>query len=261
MTRHLLVFFFALTALICAHPLYAAQRCVVIMMHGKWGGPKSPFLKALHEKIEPVCKVEMRNMPWSRTRNYDQTYQHTLKDLGQAVAQYRKEGYEKIIIAGQSFGANAAIAYQTSIGDADAVIALSPGHSPHYMYFSGLTRAAVSDAKKAVASGQPEKLIEMTDLNQGQRKELTIRADVLISYFDPEGLGNMAITAGQFKQPAAFLWVIGTQDPLYKEGRSYAFDKVPNHPLNKYLTVNANHSSTPDVASDQVLEWIKQLIN
>ena len=27
-----------------------AQDCIVIVMHGKWGGPKSPYLKVLADK-------------------------------------------------------------------------------------------------------------------------------------------------------------------------------------------------------------------
>ena len=241
-------------------PSQAVQGCAVILMHGKWGGPKSPYLKVLADKIEPTCKVELRDMPWSRFRNYDQTYENALRDMEQAVKRYRDDGYKKVFIAGQSFGANAAMAYQAYIGDADGIIALSPGHAPQYMYSSGITQQAISDARQAVASGSPGKTINMTDFNQGQRKDFQIRADVLMSYFEPDGLGNMARTAAEFKRPAPFLWVIGTQDILYREGKGYAFDKVPKLPNNKYLVVNATHATAPEVASDQVVEWIKEVL-
>lgn len=245
---------------IAAAPAQAAQDCVVILMHGKWGGPKSPYLKVLAEKIEPICKVELRDMPWSRNRNYDQTYENALRDIEQAVQKHRNEGYKKVLIAGQSFGANAAMAYQAYIGDADGIIALSPGHAPHYMYTSGITQQAITEARRAVASGTLDTTINMTDFNQGQRKDFQIRADVLLSYFEPDGLGNMARTAAEFKRPAPFLWVIGTQDVLYREGKAYAFDKVPKLPSNKYLVVNATHATAPEVASDQIVEWIKEVL-
>lgn len=241
-------------------PSQAAQECVVILMHGKWGGPKSPYLKVLAEKLEPTCKVELRDMPWSRIRNYDQTYANALRDMAQAVKRYRDEGYKKIFIAGQSFGANAAMAYQAYIGDADGIIALSPGHAPQYMYTSGITQQAVSDARQAVASSSPDKAINMTDVNQGQRKDFQIRADVLLSYFEPDGLGNMSRTAAEFKRPTPFLWVIGTHDILYRDGKAYAFDKVPKLPSSKYLVVNATHVTAPEVASDQVVEWVKEVL-
>lgn len=54
--------------------------------------------------------------------------------------------------------------------------------------------------------------------------------------------------------------MIGTHDMLYREGKAYAFDKVPKLALNKYLVVNATHASAPEVASDQVVEWIKDVL-
>jgi hypothetical protein len=54
--------------------------------------------------------------------------------------------------------------------------------------------------------------------------------------------------------------VIGTHDTLYREGRAYAFDKVPKLPTNKYVVVNATHATAPEVASDQVVEWIKEVL-
>jgi len=246
----------AMLMLLTVWPAQAAD-CVVILMHGKWGGPKSPHLKVLSEKIEPVCRVEMRNMPWSRLRNYDQTYQDALDDLALAVAQYRQTGSKTVILAGHSFGANAALAYQAAIGDADAVVALAPGHSPANMYQSGLSVRAVDEAKSQIAAGNPGAKVAMTDLNQGERKEFELRADILSSYFDPTGLGHMPGTVARFKRPTPFLWVIGTQDPLFRQGQAYAFDRAPNTPLNQYIVVEAGHAATPEVAAGQVVEWIE----
>jgi hypothetical protein len=55
------------------------------------------------------------------------------------------------------------------------------------------------------------------------------------------------------------MWVIGTMDPLYPGGAAYAYDKTPSNPLSKYIVVAANHAMTPEVASDQVLEWITRV--
>ena len=86
-----------------------------------------------------------------------------------------------------------------------------------------------------------------------------MRADVLLSYFEPERLGNMALTSAAFIKPIPVLWVVGTRDPLYPYGSSYGFDKTPHHAASKYLVVEADHASTPDVSVDQVKEWLKAL--
>jgi len=235
-----------------------AQECVLILMHGKWGGPKSPFLRVLAEKVQRVCEVELREMPWSRNRNYDETYEATLAKLSEAVRRYRANGYKRVFIGGQSFGANASIAYQATFGDIDGVIALAPGHSPYEMYQRGMNRPLLEAAKKHLAEGRSETLLEFTDLNQGEQKTFSIRADVFYSYFRPDGLGNMALSASRFKSSVPFMWVIGTKDPLYQGGSAYAFDKAPTNPWSRYVVVDANHATTPEVGSDQVVEWIKQ---
>jgi pimeloyl-ACP methyl ester carboxylesterase len=246
----LLMMFFA--------PTYA-QDCVVVLMHGKWGGPQSPYLRVLAEKVRRVCAVELREMPWSRNRNYDETYEASLEKLSDAVREYRAKGYKTVFLGGQSFGANASIAYQAAYGDIDGVIALAPGHSPYEMYQMGMSRSLIEVAKKKIAEGSPEALIDFTDLNQGVRKNISIRADVLHSYFRPDGLGNMGLSASRFKKSVPFIWVIGTQDPLYRAGAAYAYEKAPLNPLSKYLVVDANHATTPEVASDQVFDWINRV--
>jgi hypothetical protein len=35
---------------------------------------------------------------------------------------------------------------------------------------------------------------------------------------------------------------------------------VPKLPTNKYVVVNATHATAPEVASDQVVEWIKDVL-
>lgn len=82
---------------------------------------------------------------------------------------------------------------------------------------------------------------------------------VLLRYFDPAGLGHMPGTAAAFKKPVPFLWVVGTADRMYALGEDYAYRKAPAHPDSKYLVVTAGHLDTPDVAAEQVLEWLRGL--
>ncbi|MBP6718926.1 MAG: alpha/beta hydrolase, partial [Rhodoferax sp.] len=84
-------------------------------------------------------------------------------------------------------------------------------------------------------------------------------AGVLLSYFDPQGVGEMSATAPRFKKPVPFMWVIGTADPLFRGGEAYAWNNAPAHPQSQYLVVTADHAGTPDAAVAQVLEWIQKL--
>jgi len=257
-----LIYRFALALILfCSTSLVqaATKDCVFVLMHGKWGGPQSPYLKELAKQVSTVCEVELREMPWSRNRNYDETYESALNQLAGSVKGYRIKGYRLVFIGGQSFGANAAMAYQAYIGDADSIIALAPGHSPSLMYERGMTGSDLERAQKAIADGKPDTLISFTDLNQGRQRDFKIRADVFWSYFNPNGLGNMTLTAEQFKKSTPFMWVIGRLDPLYSSGPAYAFDRVPPNPNNTYVVVSADHATTPEEAAPQVLSWVKKL--
>ena len=120
-------------------------------------------------------------------------------------------------------------------------------------------QGAVDKARELVKAGQGSEKLAMDDLNQGKRQSIRMSADVLWSYFDPAGLGHMPGTAASFKKPVPFLWVIGTNDPLYAAGEDFAYRKAPDHPASKYLVVSAGHIDTPDVAAAQVLEWLRGL--
>lgn len=244
--------------LLALWPAQAQDKgCAMVLLHGKWAGPQ--YISFFGRKLEPVCAFKALEMPWAERRAYDQPYASALADIDAQVQAFRAQGYQRVLIAGHSFGANAALAYMAPTGGADGIIALAPGHSPAAMYQRGLGSGAVDKARELVAAGKGGERLDMDDFNQGKKRSMRMRADVLWSYFDPAGLGHMPATAAAFKQPVPLLWVIGTADPLFAGGADFAYSKAPPHPKSQYLVVNAGHVDTPDVAAAQVADWIKNL--
>lgn len=230
--------------------------CGVVLMHGKWGMPQSPYLKPVVQKLEPHCTVKLIEMPWSRNRMYDRPYADALVQIRQAVAELRQSGTQWIAVGGQSFGANAALAYTAQVGDADAVLPMAPGHVPENFYQVPEVRRSVAAARELLEAGQGETSVEMTDINQGQRRQVKLSAASLWSYFNPQGWGNMGLSAEAFRKPVPVFWAIGTLDPLYGAASEEIYKKLPAHPDSRYLVVRANHASTPEVASDELLTWV-----
>ncbi len=249
----------AVSLLLAVSVQASAKECALVLMHGKWGSPESGNIKEFTQAARQLCEVVLPEMPWSGKRSYDQTYADALHDLSKEVKALREKGYKRVIVAGQSFGANGAIAYQAHIGDADAIIALAPGHRPELFYDNGSTRSEVDQAKKLVDEGNGKTLLSVTDVNQSRRRSLEARADAFLSFFDPAGLANMTKSAGNFKKSTPFLWVIGRQDSLYTQGPAYAYAKAPIHPKSEYLVVSATHVDTPRVSAQLVMDWIKNL--
>lgn len=231
--------------------------CGVVLMHGKWGMPQSPYLKTVVQKLAPHCSVKLLEMPWSRNRLYDRPYADALAQIRQAVAEFRQSGVQWVAVGGQSFGANAALAYMAQVGDANALLPLAPGHVPEYFYQVPEVRRSVDAARQLVEAGQSETLVEMTDINQGQRRPVKVTAASLWSYFNPQGWGHMALSAQTFIKPVPVFWAIGTLDPLHGPASENIYKKLPTHPDSRYLVVQANHATTPEVASDDLLSWVQ----
>ena len=151
-------------------------------------------------------------MPWSRDRDYDVDYPAALEQIGREVQRLREQGATILVVAGQSLGANAAIAYAAAGPvPVDAIVVISPGHVIELPPLTEQLGASVAKARAMVAEGKGEARSSFEDVNQGRRKSVSTSARNYLSYFDPEGLGAMSRTARSFPRPVAVLWVVGTR--------------------------------------------------
>lgn len=242
---------------VCASAWAEPVSCGVVLMHGKWGTSQSPYLKPVVQKLTPICQVKSLEMPWSRARLYDKPYTDAIAQIHEAVSQFRQSGVQWIAVGGQSFGANATLAYMAHEGDVDAVLPMAPGYVPENFYKIPDVRPGIEAARQALASGQGAALVDMTDINQGQRRPVRAPAAALWSYFDPQGWGNMTLSAQNFRKPVPVFWAIGSQDPLHPQGSAAIYQKLPVHADSVDLVVPANHATTPEAASEALLAWVK----
>jgi dienelactone hydrolase len=230
----------------------------VVLMHGKGGAPGGLIASTAEALQAAGAKVVMPQMPWARVRMYDAPYEQAMAEIDRAVAQLKAQGASKIVVAGQSFGANAAIGYAARRDGLTAVVALAAGHTPERPLFAQRPAPGVAKARQLVADGKGDMKDRFPDMNQGKTFDVGATAKVYLSYFDPNGPAPMPKNAAAMR-PVAFLWVIGREDSLSAAGPDYAFNKAPKHPKSKYLEVNARHENTPDVAKAEVEAWLKSL--
>jgi pimeloyl-ACP methyl ester carboxylesterase len=230
----------------------------VVLMHGKGGAPGG-FIGSTASALQAEgAKVVMPQMPWARARMYDASYEQAMAEIDKAVAQLKALGATKIVVAGQSFGANAAIGYAARRGGLAAAIALAPGHAPELPVFAKQVASGVTKARQLIAEGKGDQPGSFPDMNQGKTFDVRATAKVYLSFFDPDGPAPMRKNAAAVKA-VPFLWVIGRDDPLFSMGADYVFNRVPKHSKSKYLEVNARHENTPDVAKAEVVAWLKSL--
>lgn len=231
----------------------------IILMHGKWARLPSHVTGLARVLEARGIKVAMPEMPWSNNRQYDADYPRALAEIDTAVQSLRDMGAKRVIVAGHSFGANAAIAYAGAGKVVDGVMAIAPGHVPDLRGYQSKVAGSVEKAKQMVAEGKGDSIDSFDDFNQGKNRSVRMTATAYLSYFDPDGIAAMPKSAGAIPRPIPFLWMIGSQDQLLAQGEGYVFNKAPKHPNSKYLVVSGGHLDTPGIGADQIAEWVISL--
>ena len=254
-TGWLFLFLFFVASSVC----WAGGLTGVVLLHGKNGSPSNPAIADLAGQLRKAdFLVTGPEMPYSRGRQYDKTYEETTAEIDTAVDDLKKRGAERIVIAGHSLGANVALYYATR-RSVDAVVAMAPGHTPEREAMQRRLRSDVEKGRAMIEKGQGNKDSVFDDVNQGRVSTVKTTPLIYLSWFDPDGAAVMPKNAAHLKPGTALLWVVGTKDPLFGQGASYAFDKAPSDPRNKYLVVEADHLSTPHAAAAGIISWIKGL--
>jgi pimeloyl-ACP methyl ester carboxylesterase len=191
--------------LLTPHAALAQQQGLkafgVVLMHGKGGQPGGPIGSLATALESEGVKVVMPVMAWSGSRgqpsSYNTPYSQALDAIDAAVANLRARGATKIVIAGQSLGANAAIAYAARNPSGLAgIAALVPGHTPDRMRRPEML-AAVMRACALVAQGQGKATDLWPDLNQDRIFTVNGTAAAYLSFVDQDGLAAMPKNAAR----------------------------------------------------------------
>jgi pimeloyl-ACP methyl ester carboxylesterase len=230
----------------------------VVLMHGKTGSPGNNLSELAAALRKEGAVVVMPEMPWSRSRIYNASYQDAMREIEGAVTDLRKRGAKSVVIAGQSIGANAAIGYGVRHDDIAAVIAIAPGHNPQAESFRKKTGASVQEAKKLEAAGQGDKVQSFVDFNQGRVFDVRASAKVYLSYLDPDGPAAMGRNAAAMK-PVPFLLAIGREDQFFDRARRVVYTPAAKNPKSRYVEVGGGHMATPRLAAGAIVDWLKSL--
>lgn len=229
----------------------------VVLMHGKWGtaSPKSPVGKLKARLDEEGFIVITPDMPWSRTRYLEKSYENSMAEIDAAIAELKGKGATRIVVAGHSMGANAALGYAARREGLSGVMAIAPGHVPDEL--ADKFASDVAKARSLIAEGKGAEIDTFDDLNQGVSKDIQTSARAYMSWFDPKGPAAMPLTMPGLKAPV--LWLVGESDSMYRKGEGYAYSRAPANPKNAYVVIDADHKNTPVKGSKDVIKWLKNL--
>ena len=251
-----ILFVAKLMALALAGPATAADVVGIVLLHGKQGMPSSPNLSALTDSLTKAgFLVERPEMCWSRQRIYDRTYSDCLKDIDAAVERLKGRGASVIVVAGQSLGANAAIAYGGSRKNVAAIIGMAPAHDPQRFGRRKAIVASLAQARALVAAGKGNTPATFADINTGRDFSVKATPAIYLSFFAPDGPAALRVNTARLQLP--LLWIAGTADFTQDNARQI-FGTAKN-PKNRYQTVASDHVRTPDTSAAVILPWLKQI--
>lgn len=226
----------------------------VVLVHGKNGSPRR-HVTVLGQALEQAgFLVDIPEMPWSRSRAFDRSYDEAMAEIDAAVARLATRGARAVALAGHSLGANAAMGYAARRSGLRAVVGLAPGHTPEFT--ADLLAESLQRARLMVAQGRGSERADFFGTFQGRAVPMAMRAADHLSYDDPAGPAVMPRSTAAWPAPLPFLWVVGDADPMARRGPEYAFAKAPAHPSSRYVTVAADHFTAPEVAAGLVMEWL-----
>ncbi len=232
----------------------------VVLMHGKQGRPNTPGFNDISSRLAGIgARVLVPSMPWAGPgwERITVTVDEVHAMIDGFVGQLRGQGAQRVVIGGQSLGANMALSYAVARQNVAACVMLAPGHSPGYVYRTYSDVPGLLDKAAAmIGAGQGSQPFRGTDENQGTKLTLNTTAAAYASWMNPRGPAAMQAQAPLLPASIPLLMVMGRQDPAFNYNEANVYKPAAKNPYSKYIVVNAGHRDTDLAAAAQVVSWI-----
>ena len=242
----------------------AAQGTVgVILMHGKQSSPNTAGLRDIASKAQAAgMKVVVPSMPWGSGgwEKINVTPDQVFAMIDGYASQLRAQGAQRIVVGGQSLGANVALGYAVARQNVAGVVMAAPGHSPVGSYRNPAIKDSIDQAAQLVKSGQAGQPFSGLDENQGSSIRMSTTAGVYAAWLNPRGQVSMPVQAPLLPASIPVMVIIGTKDPGYGYMENSVYKPAAKNPYSKFLVIDGgDHRNTDQAASQRIVDWIKGL--
>lgn len=242
-------------------PVAAADKTGLVLMHGKLGTPSKTFDTLASQLESGDILVETPEMPWSKNREYDASYEQAMDEIGASVKRLRDRGATRVVVGGHSMGAAAALIYGAR-HPVDGLVLLALGHSPQSSSLQERFGASVSRARDLVAAGKGNDKQGFDDFDASKRPPtftVGTTANNYLSYFAPDGIANTLAAAGNVPAGVPVLWVDGTgENPGLKSYNQKIYGALGSS-TKQIAEVEATHVHVPHTSGAAVLAWLRSL--
>lgn len=253
-----------LAALVLAMPATAQGTIGIVYMHGKQSPPNTTGSGDIASKAAAAgMKMVAPTMPWTRGgwEKISVSPEEAFAIIDGHAAQLRAQGAQRIVIAGQSLGANMALSYAVARQNVAGVVMAAPGHNPGGSYNrNAAIKGDVDKACELAKSGQGSQPFTGLDQNQGNSVRISTTAAVYCAWMSPRGVASMQARAPALPATIPLMLVIGTEDISFGMAESSIYKPAAKHPYSKYLAISGgDHRNTDHAASQRIVDWIKGL--
>ena len=241
-----------------APPVLADPTVGVVVMHGKGGSPArlvAPLAEYLADQGFAVANLEM---PWSKTRDYNDPLAVAFAEIDTAIEKMRAAGATKFFLAGHSLGGAFAAFYATT-KPLTGLVLIAPGGDVSTTFWKNKIAGSMQKARDMVVAGKGSEVSDFLDF-EGSKGEYPIRltADNYIAWFEADGPFNPRRNYQALPAELPVLYVSPTDD--YKallKFRDELFALIPGGPLTEMYQPNADHKGAPQAAREKIADWMR----
>jgi pimeloyl-ACP methyl ester carboxylesterase len=240
-----------------ANPLAGA-----VALHGKTSSPSLPMTQAMARTLRNAgITVVTPTMGFARDHYLTGSVSDAHDQIAAEIARLRAAGARRVLLAGHSMGGNAALSFAVRRGGVDGLLLYAPGHNPQGSQRFPEYRAALERARAMVAAGRGREIGTFADVSEARFLTPQTHAADWLSWMDPDGDGQMTVTAPALPATIPLFVAIGTRDlPAINRTAEAAFAAAPRHPLSRLLTVDADHYGVPAAADGAARAWIASVL-
>ena len=233
----------------------AAPKIGIVLLHGALAVPGDLDDTAKYLS-EAGYVVDVPEMCWSQDRHYDKTFLACLGEIDPAIARVKAKGATAIVVGGFAFGGSAAIAYGARKAGLAGIFALAPDHEPERLAREAHIAKSLALAIRLKVAGEGNQPMDFSTYANGQIVGARMTVLFYPTFYAVDSPGYMPANTPRLTAP--ILWVGGTKDKS-QLGPTYAFNKAPANPLNRYVKLGSDHSGTLTAGKDAVLSWLSDL--
>ena len=232
----------------------------VVILHGQQGSRTDNQLVPLVRALRSAgAKVRISDMGWSKSSYMEMTYDQAIARIAKEIEPLRKDGATRIVLAGQSLGANAAIAYVAQGGQVDGLVLMSLGAFSEDSSKRADIAQSLAIARKDVADGNGAKVSSRVETQANNQTFTTqARADAYVSYKSADGPACVRCNMAKISPEFPMLFASAPNDGLdFSRVKAIVATRKADY-VSMLEIAGVDHFTLPRVIAPQAIAWMTE---